>query len=170
MKPIKNFDGYFVNENGEVFSNRQRIPNQRQGLIKLKPTINCDGYLVVTLRNSNKTYQGKVHRLVLETFNPVENADKLIVRHLDDVKTNNHLGNLAWGTPQDNINDMIRNGNAPVGIKNPAAKLTAEQVRQIKGLVLFSTMSYQKIAKIFNISKGHIANIMASRVWRNIHV
>lgn len=63
------------------------------------------GYPRVSLRG--KWLQ--VHRLVLEAFvGPC--PEGLECRHLDDVKTNNHLSNLMWGTRIENRADMVRNG------------------------------------------------------------
>lgn len=50
-----------------------------------------------------------VHRVILETFvgpPPVEGA---VGRHLNDKRTDNRLQNLAWGTQQNNVDDMLRN-------------------------------------------------------------
>lgn len=50
-----------------------------------------------------------VHRLMAEHFLGIpENTP--IVRHLNDVKDDNRLENLAWGTHSDNLHDAVRNG------------------------------------------------------------
>lgn len=36
--------------------------------------------------------------------------DGLVVRHLDDDRTNNRASNLAYGTASDNQRDSVRNG------------------------------------------------------------
>lgn len=49
-----------------------------------------------------------LHRVVLETFvGPPPPGS--YGRHLNDDRSDNRLENLAWGTPQDNVNDMLRN-------------------------------------------------------------
>ena len=62
------------------------------------------GYLYVTLYNNGKRKDYRVHRLILSTFNPREDMDKLQVNHKDEDKTNNHLSNLEWCTQKENIN------------------------------------------------------------------
>lgn len=57
-------------------------------------------YLYVSLGKGNKKL---IHRLVLITFNPVENMDNLQVNHKDGNPTNNKLDNLEWVTPSENI-------------------------------------------------------------------
>lgn len=39
--------------------------------------------------------------------------DGHVARHLNDVKTDNRLANLAWGTRSQNYDDAIRNGRFP---------------------------------------------------------
>ena len=60
------------------------------------------GYQHVTLRKDNKSKLFKVHRLVLQTFNPCNNYEKLQVNHKDGNKSNNKLDNLEWCSHQDN--------------------------------------------------------------------
>ena len=67
----------------------------------LKPGKNRD-YLHLTLRKDNKSKIFKVHRLVLQTFSPINNYEFLQVNHKDGDKSNNNLNNLEWITQQDN--------------------------------------------------------------------
>ena len=57
-------------------------------------------------------YEGKyyqVHRAVLETFNPIENAERYVVDHIDGIKTNNNLENLRWMTTEENTSTGAAN-------------------------------------------------------------
>ena len=87
-------NGYFVNENGEVFSYKN------DGLKKLKPITNGHkGYAKVRLyagcRDEWKDFF--VHRLVAEAFIP--NPDGFpIVNHKDENPLNNTVENLEWCT------------------------------------------------------------------------
>lgn len=66
------------------------------------------GYPVVRLNRDGGGATFMVHRLVAEAFIP--NPGNLpVVRHLNDVKTDNRVENLAWGNWTDNMNDLIRN-------------------------------------------------------------
>lgn len=53
-----------------------------------------------------------VAALILRAFvgPPPEELRRPVARHLDDNRENNEVGNLAWGSDQDNSNDALRNG------------------------------------------------------------
>ena len=71
------------------------------------------------------------HRLVLTAHNrPPKKGE--VARHLDDDPTNNHISNLAWGTAQDNSDDMVRNGGVLRGEDVPCAKLTDVLVTKLR--------------------------------------
>lgn len=44
-----------------------------------------------------------VHRLVLETFNPIENSHLFYVDHIDGKRNNNQLSNLRWVSAKENM-------------------------------------------------------------------
>lgn len=94
-KPIKDFDGYFITEKGEVFSNKQG---------KKKPRLlhdNSFGYLIVDLRKNRKKYNKKVHRLVAEAFIP-NPENKPEVNHKNGKRDDNRIENLEWVTAKEN--------------------------------------------------------------------
>ena len=64
---------------------------------------NIDGYVVITKHSIR--YQ--VHRLVLETFAPIENSENFYVDHIDGKRNNNCLDNLRWVKATENL--MFRN-------------------------------------------------------------
>ncbi|QZE10860.1 hypothetical protein SEA_CHISANAKITSUNE_96 [Gordonia phage ChisanaKitsune] len=81
------------------------------GLVKnpageLRGYLDRNGYVRVKIKG--RTY--KVHNLVLELF-VGPRPSGLVARHLDDVKDNNHVSNLKWGTQKENVADIITNGN-----------------------------------------------------------
>ena len=75
----------------------------------LSPSKDGNGYLYVNFYRNGERKMYKVHRLVLMTFNPVDNIDNLQVNHIDENKTNNHLSNLEWVTCKENCNHGTRN-------------------------------------------------------------
>ena len=93
-------------------ADEDKIMNKNTGKI-LKIRFSDKGYPIVDLGIINGKYKiYKIHILKAKAFlytpNPLLYK---IVRHLNDVKTDNRLENLAFGTLSDNNLDCIRNGN-----------------------------------------------------------
>lgn len=97
-KDIKGFVGYQVSNLGRVKSFRQN----KNGRI-LKGSINSDGYIKVVLLSESGKKTFSIHRLVMETFCPVENMKDLTVDHINSNKLENTLDNLQWLSRQDNV-------------------------------------------------------------------
>ena len=91
---------YEVSESGIV-------RNARTGKI-LKQKQNY-GYMYVALQIDGKAHQRRVHRLVALAFIP--NPDnKSEVNHIDGNKANNHISNLEWCTPSENLKHAYKTG------------------------------------------------------------
>ena len=99
MKEIKDFQGYFATQQGQIWSNKSKK------FLQAYPT--KKGYLQVALRNKNETKRKYVHRLIAQTFlynpNPTEFTQ---VNHKNGIRTDNRLSNLEWVTPTQNLNIM----------------------------------------------------------------
>ncbi len=48
-----------------------------------------------------------LHRVVLLSFDPIDNAEDYTVDHIDGNRSNNKLENLRWATNSDNIAFMM---------------------------------------------------------------
>jgi predicted ABC-class ATPase len=95
MKELKDFPGYYITEDGRVFSTKY---NKLKELTKQENK----GYWAIYLEKDRKQYRKSIHRLVAETYIP--NPDNLPqVNHIDEDKKNNHISNLEWVTQQQNL-------------------------------------------------------------------
>ncbi len=133
-----------------------------QGRI-LRPKINSYGYYSVFLRRNNKPYENKVHLLVLNAFvgkRPVGFHS----RHLDGNRLNNNIGNLVYGTPQENCDDTIRHGTRQRGMKHPQHKLTDQDVLLIREQVA-AGIQQKDLANQFNVSRSLICLIIKRKLW-----
>lgn len=110
-RDIDGFPDYQISNMGYVKSFKL---NKIQGKI-VKPA-NHSGYLAINLAKDNRTYCKQVHRLVLETFKPCDNMQKLTVNHIDHNRSNNYVDNLEWLTSKENSQEMVKylNLNKPV--------------------------------------------------------
>ena len=134
----------------------------------LKPVIVRGGYLRVTLQCGGTHQQFMVHRLVADTFHPV-NDPTLQVNHIDGDKTNNTVENLEWVTCGENhahaYRTGLRRGNhgGLKGVANGRAKITAEQAREIRALR--GSMSQSQIGAQYGISQSQVSYIQLHRGW-----
>lgn len=108
-----------------------------------------------------------VHRLVLEAFvGPCPKG--MLCRHGDDNPLNNNVSNLSWGTPKENQRDRRRNGTTCEGMKSVGAKLTDDQVREIRRIYKNGGITHKTLAGMFGMSKGQITSIISRRCWAHI--
>lgn len=112
-----------------------RIRNRRGKEVKF--LTNQTGYLVVNINNTLYL----VHRLVMETFNPIKNSKEMTIDHLDHNKRNNSLVNLEWVTEKENQN---RAKNDYVSFKSTDFRVSDE---------LRETLENQKEKQRFNDSQ-----------------
>jgi len=126
---------------------------------------NGKGYKMVHLYNSDRP-QGRlclVHRLVLSTFKRIDNPD-LDVNHIDGNKANNKLENLEWVTKSENT----RHAHF-TGLFNSRNKLTVDQVKEIKKLVLEENReTYAKIGERFGVSHSIAHKIANGKLYSYI--
>lgn len=105
-KQVKGFEGIYEVSN---FGNVRSLHYRNWNIVKnLTPFINRDGYKRVCLCRSGKQLNMFVHRIVATAF--IENPDNLPqINHLNEIKTDNRVENLAWCSAKENVNHGTRN-------------------------------------------------------------
>ena len=63
---------------------------------KIVGSITSQGYIIVTDQTQSPTQYYKVHRMVMETFAPIEHSENFVVDHIDGNRSNNNFSNLRW--------------------------------------------------------------------------
>jgi len=87
--------------NNYSVSNMGNLKNNKTG--RILKTFNYKGYRKKTFNYNGKTYAFFVHRLVLKTFNPIENMDnEMQVHHINHNRIDNRAENLTWVTNKEN--------------------------------------------------------------------
>lgn len=110
------FDNYLVSIDGEV------ITLKTNNIMKLELT---HGYHRIQL--AGKKY--RLNRLMLFIFKGNASRVNNLALHRNDIKLDNRLENLYWGSEVDNAQDAIRN--------NKLAKRTPEQIsKAVRGSIL----------------------------------
>lgn len=164
-KDVPGYEGlYQVSDLGRVKSlSRAKVSDEGHRVVQkvkkiLKPAPRKGGYLMVPLRRGGIQRYYFIHRLVLTSFlGPCPVGMQCC--HGDGDPANNRLGNLRWDTPRNNCRDR---GNAGV------AKLTEEQVREIRRIYRGGGTSMGKIAREFFICQPTVSRIVNRQVWNHV--
>ena len=162
LKPIPNYDGYYADDSGRIYS-------CRSGLQRLLSQRIHKGYYRVNLKDSNARNgfcTEPVHKLVLETF-VGDRPEGMVCRHINGNSLDNRLHNLCWGTPQQNAQDSIRHGTAAClrnGERAVASKLMLSDIYEIKWLYLCGYLQ-RELSVQFGVTQRHISDIVRNRTW-----
>ena len=163
-KPVLGFEGvYEVSNKGLVRSLRKR-----GGMVSIRRL--PAGYLVVTLSHPGvrKGYTRLIHRLVAEAF-CARSDPTLSVNHIDGDKANNTPDNLEWVSMRANIHHAIQTGlNKQYGATHSQAKMTEDQVREVRRLLSEGHMSQQAIATQVGCHFATVSLIKLGKIWRSL--
>lgn len=93
MKKIKNYENYFIDEQGNIYNSKTKK--------YLKGSIGENGYKYYRLSKNNQKKMIYAHRAVAEAF--LDNPENLpVVNHKDGNKLNNNIENLEWVSYSEN--------------------------------------------------------------------
>lgn len=153
-----------------AISNYGRILNTYSGKI-MKPNYRPNGYEYYCLAAENCKYGQKkynTNRLVMMTFDPRENADKLEVNHINGNKSENYINKtMEDGSVQSNLEWNTRAENAKhreeTGLAKPL-NITTADVNKIRSLrnqgysysMIFEKFPHISVASIQAICKNNL--------------
>lgn len=155
-----------------VESKMKRLTEKTDGCWLWKGGRNRYGYGSLTYDNT----RWLAHRLAWVLTNGIAIEKGVVVRHKCDNPTCVNPAHLELGSRLDNLQDMVsrkrqnffgRRKQRQIGERNPAAKLTAAQVVEIRsrrkqGEPLLT------LATEFGISKSYVGNLVAGRKWQHL--
>ena len=94
-------DDYFeVSKNGKVRTAKGK---------KIVGALSTNGYMIVSNQTIKPTQYYRINRMVLETFNPIDNSEMYVADHINGIKTDNTLKNLRWVTQRHNCEQRDEN-------------------------------------------------------------
>ena len=98
---VRSLDRVVTRGNGRKYNHVGKVLGER---------LNSSGYPIVSIRDLNKKPKTfTVHRLVMESF-VCKRPNGMEINHKDGNIKNNHLQNLEYLTPQQNIEHAFKNG------------------------------------------------------------
>jgi hypothetical protein len=162
-KPLPGFNAYEVSDLGNV----RRVSSGKgtRAMRHLKPSVDHGGRMVFNARKDGKTQQWKVHRAVMLAFKG-ECPSGREVAHLDGNQKNNRLENLMYATPVENNRHKTGHGTQPTGIKMWNAKLTEQDVLEIRARS--PQLSYSKLASEYGVHLMTIAQVITRKTWKHL--
>lgn len=166
--PIAGYEGiYEVSDAGRVRSLDRwygpKLNKFRKGRLKTA-NLSTRGYPAVDLAKKWTRRTATVHSLVLTAFVGPRPHPDAVTRHLNGIKTDNRLANLAWGTAAENYADNQRLGVMPRGEECPMAKLTDAAVIAIRA----SSERNATLARRYGVDFKTLKEARIGKTWRHV--
>lgn len=171
-KEITGFPGYFIRNDGTVWTNKNLKNDGIRGMRQLTLYRRPYGarYMVIGLRPGPKEKLRilYVHRLVAQAFiGP--GVEGQVVCHNDGDTSNNRKENLRWGSRLENAADSVRHGTSPRGERHFNARLKEHQVLEAFEMRRQGA-SHRQIASSLGITEKYVGAILNRRSWRHLRV
>lgn len=173
-KDIPNCAGYRAHEDGSIWSCwktqgagqgglTRQVMSEKWKRLKGEPR-KGDGRLRFTLRQDDGSYRRTYgYIFILEAFIGRCPVGKEAC-HGDGNCTNDAIGNLRWGTPIENKNDMVTHGTRQKGEQINTAKLTEADVREIRKI----GYPLKQHAVKFGVTTALISMILRRKTWKHV--
>ena len=104
-----------------------------------------------------------MHVLVARAFLGEPPCEDAQVHHENRKRQDNRLCNLSYKAGAEHLSDHF------TGEDNPAAKLTAANIKEIRRLLALG-QSQHKVARMFQINQSNISRAIAGITWKHLYV
>lgn len=165
QREIPGWPGFVVTDHGRVFSYKKQ--RWQHSVVDLDAPPRelayplTRGYRMVKLSDGRaRQRMARVNRVVLESFEGPPAHAGIQARHLNDIRTDDRLVNLQWGTARDNAQDARMNGGAGRGHQKKR-KLTDAQARYVRA----STGRMRDLADELGVSRALIELIKNGKAY-----
>lgn len=166
---------YKVSSHGRIKSVKRHVNSWCGGRIKnetiRKQFLDIGGYCVTGISYPNNKKTKKVHCLVAEAFIP-NPYNKPNVNHKDGNKSNNHIDNLEWVTPSENMRHAFDNNMIKLctGERNHLSKFGEKEALDIfnskEPAKLLADRYGVKIRTIYSIKEGQNWSHVTGKVYK----
>lgn len=119
------------------------------------------GYVFANLSKDGVAKKFNVHTLVLEAFVSMR-PEGMQACHKNGDRTDPRLSNLRWDTVSANAMDKTAHGTMACGERNAKARLTEQQVLEIKT----SPVNSVKLSKVLGVASSTIRAIRLGVNWK----
>lgn len=125
------------------------------------------GYAVIGFRYHGRHVSWSLHRLIAWLYLGYDGTSEREVCHRCNVKACLNPAHLYLATHDGNVKDAWNDGLVPIGEKRKQARLTDNQVREIR-VLLRSGQSMERVARQFHVHAGTIQAIKDGRTWKHV--
>lgn len=165
-QPIPELEDYLIDHHGSVWSLKAGRNNRWSEPHLIKQWTDKRGYKHVTLRPNGDKKRFSVHVLMMITF-VGERPCGATVAHLDGNPSNNHIGNLAYKSHSDNVNQRWEHKTMIFGMKSHLSKVNDEAAKDIWEAIKLGA-SNKEIMNRFNVSESYPSAMRAGRLRKHI--
>jgi hypothetical protein len=147
-KDIPGYEGlYEISDLGRV----RRVWKRKTRPVALVRSAQHGMFVKLSRNNCKKTF--RLARLMLTVWHPINNPDLHITKFRNEDRFDCRASNLYWQLWIDPCHK---------------AKLTADQVREIRSLWLTTDMTYREIAARYPVSRTAIGAIINGKSWKHL--
>jgi hypothetical protein len=149
---------------------RPRDPNERFDE-KVNRSDGCWVWTAETNRHGYGMFYTKKSPMLAHRFSYEREfgqiPDGMDVCHICDNPACVRPSHLFAGTAKENAADSVAKGRAQKGSRNGRAKLTEEQVLEMRAMRKSGALLYE-IADTFGVRRSHVSEIVRGIVWKHI--
>lgn len=167
FRNVVGYSGYIVGSDGSIWSCRNFRGTFRSEWRARKPSVDKDGYRMITLRRDRKPVTLRLSAVVLEAFIGPR-PDGTVSCHFPDTNlANNRADNLRWDTQHGNIQDKRICGTIAAGETHGMARLTEADVLEIRRRRVDGATT-RELGDKYKVARAHISGICTGKYWPHV--
>lgn len=132
--------------------------------------IDTNGYFNAVVGPNRKRIRTSI--AICAAFHGPKPGNDYVVCHNNGDRLDNRAVNLRWATQKENIQDKYRHGTIGYGERNPFAKLSETDVREIRGLCdggrYGGGANQREVAARYGVTQAAVSAIVTRKVWGHI--